>query len=148
MELDLAGMIKDFGFPIIAAMGLGYFVWFIWKWVTETIDPVIGETMVTLIKLVDRIRMLDNDMIRMNMKLAMVLEHKALIDSSLDSEKRDELDALITKYQSRNQVFNSTGKVADPKPEPVVEQPKVEEELKTKDTFSKDDLNKIKKDMK
>lgn len=109
MEVDLAGAIKDFGFPIIAAMGMGYFIFFIWKWVTETIDPVIGETMVTLIKLVDRVRMLDNDMIRMNMKLAMVLEHKALIDANLDSEKKDELDALITKYQSRSQVFNSTG---------------------------------------
>lgn len=152
MELDLAGAIKDFGFPVIAAFGMGYFIFFIWKWVTETIDPVIGETMVTLIKLVDRVRMLDNDMIRMNMKLAMVLEHKTLIDATLDAEKKDELDALITKYQSRSQVFNSTGKPDDPKPEPkpepVVEQPKVDEAPKTKDTFSKEDLNKIKKDMK
>ena len=49
-----------------------YFIFFIWKWVTETIDPVIGETMATLIKLVDRVRMLDNDMIRLNTKLSMV----------------------------------------------------------------------------
>ena len=116
MEVDLAGAIKDFGFPIIAAMGMGYFIFFIWKWVTETIDPVIGQTMVTLIKLVDRIRMLDNDMIRMNMKLAMVLEHKALIDANLDSEKKDELDALITKYQSRSQVFDSTGQTKKDEP--------------------------------
>jgi hypothetical protein len=152
MELDIAGAIKDFGFPIIAALGMGYFIFFIWKWVTETIDPVIGETMVTLIKLVDRIRMLDNDMIRMNMKLAMVLEHKTLIDATLDVEKKDELDALISKYQSRSQVFNSTGKADDlkpePKPEPVVEEPKVEEETKPKTTFSKADLDKIKKDLK
>jgi hypothetical protein len=152
MELDIAGVIKDFGFPIIAAFGMGYFIFFIWKWVTETIDPVIGETMVTLIKLVDRIRMLDNDMIRMNMKLAMVLEHKTLIDATLDVEKKDELDALISKYQSRSQVFNSTGKADDlkpePKPEPVVEEPKVEEETKPKTTFSKADLDKIKKDLK
>lgn len=109
MEFDIAQTIKDLGFPIVAAGGMGYFIYFIWKWVTETIDPVIGETMVTLIKLVDRVRMLDNDMIRMNMKLAMVLEHKALIDANLDTEKKDELDALITKYQSRSQVFDSTG---------------------------------------
>ena len=117
MEIDVAQTIKDLGFPIVAAGGMGYFIYFIWKWVTETIDPVIGETMVTLIKLVDRVRMLDNDMIRMNMKLAMVLEHKALIDANLDSEKKDELDALITKYQSKSQVFDSTGqgKKAEPK---------------------------------
>jgi len=109
MEFDIAQAIKDFGFPIIAAMGMGYFIFFIWKWVTEVIDPVIGESMVTLIKLVDRVRMLDNDMIRMNMKLAMVLEHKTLLDANLNREQADELDAIVSKYQSRSQVFDSTG---------------------------------------
>jgi hypothetical protein len=110
MEIDIAQAISDYGFPIIAAMGMGGFIFYIWKWVTETIDPVIGDTMVTLIKLVDRVRMLDNDMIRMNMKLAMVLEHKTLIDANLNNEQADELDLLITKYQTRSQVFDSTGK--------------------------------------
>ena len=27
MELDLASAIKDFGFPIIAAVGMGYFIY-------------------------------------------------------------------------------------------------------------------------
>ena len=110
MEIDLAQAIKDFGFPIIAAMGMGYFIFFIWKWVTEEIDPVIGETMGTLIKLVDRVRMLDNDMIRMNMKLSMVLEHKGVISENLSNEQRDELEKLVNKYQSRSATFNSTGK--------------------------------------
>ena len=110
MEIDLAQAIKDFGFPIIAACGMGYFIFFIWKWVTETIDPVIGETMGTLIKLVDRIRMLDNDMIRMNMKLSMVLEHKHLLDKNLTQEQAKELENLVNKYQSRSETFNSTGK--------------------------------------
>ena len=108
-EANLANTIKDLGFPIVAALGMGYFIYFIWKWVTETIDPIIGQTMGTLIKLVDRVRMLDNDMIRMNMKLSMVLEHKNLIDAKLNDEQRDELDAIISKYQSRSQVFDSTG---------------------------------------
>jgi uncharacterized membrane protein len=111
MEADLAQTIKDLGFPIVAALGMGYFIFFIWKWVTETIDPIIGQTMGTLIKLVDRIRMLDNDMIRMNMKLSMVLEHKALVDANLNREQKDELDLLISKYQSHSQVFDSTGAV-------------------------------------
>ena len=76
MEIDLAQAIKDFGFPVIAATGMGYFIYFIWQWVTDTIDPMIGETMGTLIKLVDRVRMLDNDMIRLNTKINMVLEFK------------------------------------------------------------------------
>lgn len=116
MDIDIASMIKDLGFPIVAALGLGYFVFFIWKWVTETIDPIIGQTMGTLIKLVDRIRMLDNDMIRMNMKLAMVLEHRHLLEKNLNKEEVEELDAIISKYQSRSQVFDSTG--ATPKEQP------------------------------
>ena len=116
-ELDIAQTIKDLGFPIVAAGGMGYFIYFIWKWVTETIDPIIGQTMGTLIKLVDRVRMLDNDMIRMNMKLAMVLEHKALIDANLNKEQKDELDLLISKYQSHSQVFDSTGGQGAPKKE-------------------------------
>jgi hypothetical protein len=109
MEVDLAQTIKDLGFPIVAALGMGYFIFFIWKWVTETIDPIIGQTMGTLIKLVDRIRMLDNDMIRMNMKLSMVLEHRHLLDKNLNKEQQEELDMLVSKYQSRSQVFDSTG---------------------------------------
>jgi hypothetical protein len=109
MELDIGQAVSEYGFPIIAAMGMGYFIFFIWKWVTETIDPVIGETMVTLIKLVDRVRMLDNDMIRMNMKLSMVLEHKGVLSENLSKEQLDQLDELITRYQSKSQTFNSTG---------------------------------------
>jgi hypothetical protein len=106
MEIDIAAMIKDFGFPVIAAFGMGYFIFFIWKWVTETIDPVIGQSMGTLIRLVDRVRMLDNDMIRLNSKLSMVLEHRA----KLDPVAQEELDDLVSKYQSLSEQFDSTGK--------------------------------------
>ena len=109
-ELDIAQLIKDLGFPIVAAGGMGYFIYFIWKWVTEEIDPVIGSTMGTLIKLVDRVRMLDNDMIRMNMKLSMVLEHRHLLDKHLTQEQAKELEELVNKYQTRSQQFDSTGK--------------------------------------
>lgn len=117
MDADLAQTIKDLGFPIVAALGMGYFIFFIWKWVTETIDPIIGQTMGTLIKLVDRVRMLDNDMIRMNMKLAMVLEHRHLLEKNLNKEELAELDSIITKYQSRSQVFDSTGQAPAKKEE-------------------------------
>ena len=119
MEIDLATTIKDLGFPIVAALGMGYFIYFIWRWVTETIDPIIGETMGTLIKLVDRVRMLDNDMIRMNMKLSMVLEHRHLSEKNLNKNQIDELDAIVDKYQSRSQVFDSTGQAPKKEDPPV-----------------------------
>ena len=109
MEVDIAGAIKDFGFPIVAAMGMGYFIYFIWQWVTETIDPVIGETMVTLIRLVDRVRMLDNDLIRLNQKLAMVLEYKAELEAK-GFNLEDELDKVLSENRTKSQGFNSTGK--------------------------------------
>jgi len=70
---DLADLINKYGFPIIAAGGLGYFVYSVWKWVTEEIDPVIGESNKVLIELIDRIRMLDNDLIRLNQKVNVIL---------------------------------------------------------------------------
>jgi hypothetical protein len=70
---ELADLINKYGFPIVAAGGLGYFVYYIWKWVTEEIDPVIGESNKVLIELIDRIRMLDNDLIRLNQKVNVIL---------------------------------------------------------------------------
>jgi hypothetical protein len=72
MEVDLASQINQYGFPIIAAFGLGYFIYYIWTWVTESVDPVIHESHMTLIGLIDRIRMLDNDLIRLKQKLDMI----------------------------------------------------------------------------
>ena len=69
---DLATAINQYGFPIIAAFGLGYFIYYIWTWVTESVDPVIHESHMTLIGLIDRIRMLDNDLIRLKQKLDMI----------------------------------------------------------------------------
>ena len=74
MTVELAEAIKQFGFPIIAAFGLGYFVYYVWTWVTTEIKPVLGGANKTLIGLIDRIRMLDNDMIRLQQKVSVVLQ--------------------------------------------------------------------------
>ena len=66
--------VSKYGFPIIAAFGLGYFIYYIWKWVTDDVDPVVSDSHITLIALIDRVRMLDNDLIRLQTKLNMILE--------------------------------------------------------------------------
>lgn len=76
IESSIAQAIKDYGFPIVAAMGMGAMIYYIWTWVTKEIKPVLGEANKTLIGLIDRIRMLDNDMIRLTQKLNMILEQK------------------------------------------------------------------------
>ena len=73
---DVIDAIQQFGFPIVAMVGLGYFVYFVWTTVTEKIDPAIENMKKTILQLIDQIRMLDNDMIRLEQKLMMVLEYK------------------------------------------------------------------------
>ena len=72
----IGSMISDYGFPIIAAGAMGYFIYFIWTWVSTKVDPVIGDSHMTLIALIDRVRMLDNDLIRLNAKLDMILQER------------------------------------------------------------------------
>lgn len=73
---ELVNAINQYGFPIIAACGMGYFIFYVWKWVTTEIKPMLGRTMTTLIALIDRIRMLDNDIIRLTSKLNVILEQR------------------------------------------------------------------------
>lgn len=78
-------IINQYGFPIVAAVGLGYFVYYIWKWATQEVDPVLGEAHKTLIALIDRVRMLDNDLIRLNQKLNTVLQ---LREQELEEQRK------------------------------------------------------------
>ena len=72
----VAELVKQYGFPIVASVGMGYFVWFIYKFVTDKLMPLIGETNSILIALIDRVRMLDNDLIRLQQKVSVVLQIK------------------------------------------------------------------------
>lgn len=74
--MDLVAAINKYGFPIIAAFGMGYFIYYVWTWVTTEIKPVLSEASGVLIALIDRVRMLDNDLIRLNQKLSVILTLK------------------------------------------------------------------------
>ena len=73
---DVIDAIQQFGFPVVAMVGLGYFVYFVWTTITQVINPTVKEMHITLIKLIDQIRMLDNDMIRLQQKVNTVLQMK------------------------------------------------------------------------
>ena len=75
-QTTIGQLVSDYGFPIIAALAMGYFIYFIWTWVSTKVDPVIGDSHLTLIALIDRVRMLDNDLIRLNAKLDMILQER------------------------------------------------------------------------
>ena len=69
-------LINDYGFPIILAVGMGYFIYYVWQFISEELEPVIEEMHFALIRLIDQVRMLDQDMIRLQQKVNVVLEYK------------------------------------------------------------------------
>jgi hypothetical protein len=71
--MDVVELINKYGFPIVMAVGLGYIIKYVWEWSTKEVKPVLSEANGVLIALIDRIRMLDNDLIRLNQKVNTVL---------------------------------------------------------------------------
>jgi hypothetical protein len=72
--IELKQMINQYGMPMMAAAGMGYFIYFVWKFVTENINSELSEAKKTMIALIDRIRMLDNDLIRLEQKINTAIE--------------------------------------------------------------------------
>tara|TARA_R110000824_G_C14856134_1_gene640638 strand:- start:243 stop:503 length:261 start_codon:yes stop_codon:yes gene_type:complete len=75
--------ISEYGFPIVSAVGLLYMIYFIWNFITNNIKAKLVNANVTLIALIDRIRMLDNDIIRLQQKLDTVIELREQKDESI-----------------------------------------------------------------
>ena len=71
---SIASAVNEYGFPIVATVGLLYMIHFIWNFITNNIKAKLAEANVTLIALIDRVRMLDNDIIRLQQKLDTVIE--------------------------------------------------------------------------
>ena len=67
-------ILNQYGFATLAAIAMGYFIYFIYKFTRENIKAKLGQANTALIGLLDRIRMLDNDLIRLRSKLNTVLE--------------------------------------------------------------------------
>jgi len=74
--MDIAQVISDYGFPIVMSVGLGYFIYYIWWFVGEKLEPEIEKMHFQLIKVIDQTRMLDQDLIRLQQKVDVVLEMK------------------------------------------------------------------------
>lgn len=81
----VADLVSKYGYPIVAVCGIAYIILFIWRWVVNEIDPLINEADDALIALIDRIRMLDHDLIRLNEKVRVVLHLRSKV---IDHERR------------------------------------------------------------
>jgi hypothetical protein len=90
---DIVNLVNKYGFPIVMAVGMGFIIKYVWTWATTEVKPVISDANAVLIALIDRIRMLDNDLIRLNQKVNTVLH---LRGKSIDYE-RVEAEQQINK---------------------------------------------------
>ena len=69
-------LIQDYGFPIVAVFFLAYFIYYLYNYIVKEIKPKLGSTSTSLIALIDRVRMLDNDLIRLQTKVRTLQQSK------------------------------------------------------------------------
>ena len=113
---EVVDLINKYGFPIVMAVGMGYIIKYVWEWATKEVKPVINDANTVLIALIDRIRMLDNDLIRLNQKVNTVLHLRGKMiegDRVMETQKveaaanakfheaMDEVDKMAIDNQSK-----------------------------------------------
>ena len=89
MREGIGAAVSEYGFPIVSAVGLLYMIYYIWNFITNNIKAKLAEANVTLIALIDRIRMLDNDIIRLQQKLDTVIEIREVSNNEDDKTESD-----------------------------------------------------------
>ena len=101
--MDIAQLIADFGFPVVMVVGLGYFVYYVWQTITNVIDPSIQDMKKTIIRLTDQLRLLDQDMIRLQEKVNTVLELKKenMLNNGGTKEKKRQTEQSGTETKKR-----------------------------------------------
>ena len=71
--MTILEILNQYGFATLAAIAMGWFIWFIYNFITKEVTSKLGEANKALIMLLDKIRRLDNDLIRIKSKLNTVL---------------------------------------------------------------------------
>jgi len=109
--MDVVELVNKYGFPIVMAV---------------EVKPVIGEANTVLIALIDRIRMLDNDLIRLNQKVNTVLHLRGKMIES------DRVMEGVKVEREAAKTFDAAVRMDDPKPDL-----KDEEDINKKDETNK-----------
>ena len=104
---NIVELVNQYGVPIVVAVGMAYFIFYIWKFVTHKILPSLGKASSTLIALIDRVRMLDNDMIRLDQKIHTIIEiqnqqmdpFESAMQKRKDAQQDNEIDSNSQKLE-------------------------------------------------
>jgi len=99
--MDIAGLIADFGFPVVAVVGLGYFIYYVWMYINQEIKPALSEMHMQLIRVIDQFRMLDQDLIRLQQKVNVVLEYRERQAVLEDAKEKEALQRLQDQESKR-----------------------------------------------
>jgi hypothetical protein len=113
---EIAELVNKYGFPIVMAVGMGYIIKYVWEWATKEVKPVISDANTVLIALIDRIRMLDNDLIRLNQKVNTVLHLRGkMIESDRVMEtQKVEAQANAKFHEAMDEADSIAKKAVDP----------------------------------
>jgi hypothetical protein len=71
--MSVIEILNQYGFATLAAIAMGWFIYFIYTFITQEVTSKLGEASKALIVLLDKIRRLDNDLIRIKTKLNTIL---------------------------------------------------------------------------
>ena len=88
---NVATLINEFGFPIVMAVRMGYFIYYVWRFVITQLNPKLSTMHMALIKVIDQMRMLDQDMIRLQQKVNVVLTYRDQQDVIDDAAEKEAL---------------------------------------------------------
>jgi hypothetical protein len=112
--MDVVELINKYGFPIVMAVGMGFIIKYVWTWATIEVKPVISDANGVLIALIDRIRMLDNDLIRLNQKVNTVLHLRGkLIESDRVMEQVKVDRTAAAQFDEASKLDDTTPKKKD-----------------------------------
>ena len=81
-------ILNQYGFATLAAIAMGWFICFIYTFITQEVTKKLGEASGALISLIDKIRRLDNDIIRLRTKLNTII---TLQEQEKNKNKQDKL---------------------------------------------------------
>ena len=101
--MDVAGLINDYGFPVVAVVFLGYFIYYVWNFMNKEVKPALGDMHMALIRCIDQMRMLDQDQIRLQQKVNVVLEYRATQQLLADAKEKEALKKV--EEQEKNKKY-------------------------------------------
>ena len=101
--MDIAKLVLEYGFETVALVFLGYFVWYVWNFVAKELNPKLSEMHVALIRVIDQNRMLDQDMIRLQQKVNVVLTYRDKEEIIQDAEEKEALAELQEQENEQDQ---------------------------------------------